>query len=103
MLLLSKMTGEKIKIRANLKRERVSEWEKMWEVVVFRFPFGCLTEIARFLVTSSLSKNPNLKSQQSIFPRQALEAVYFCLQFCSSIAFFVWKPGHFEFQDQGGE
>ena len=53
--------------------------------------------IDRFYVTSLLSKI------QSFYPhRHKRLYIYICLQFYSSIACFVWKPKHFEFQSYGG-
>ena len=56
--------------------------------------------IDRFHVTSSLSKIKNLRSTKGFIPiRLRRRHIYICLILYSSIAFFVWKPEHFEFLD----
>ena len=39
---------------------------------------------------------------QNLKLRHKKRYIYICLQFCSSIACFVQKPGHFEFPDYVG-
>ena len=53
----------------------------------------------RFQVTSSLSKIQNQSAAKVfILIRHKRWYIYICLQFYSSIACFIWKPEHFEFQ-----
>ena len=52
-----------------------------------------------FHVTSSLSKIKNLRDLKVfILIKHKRWCIYICLQFYDSVACFVWKPEHFEFQ-----
>ena len=69
----------------------------------FMFTQRCSCSIDRFHVTSPLSKIQNKRATKVfILMRYRRQYIYICLQFYSSIACFVWKLEHFEFQSYGG-